>query len=59
VGRGGCYLKMQGVDSLHKEFVAKGIEMIHELKTESYGMREFMISDLDGNRINFGEPVEA
>jgi len=33
--------------------------MTHELRTESYGMREFMITDPDGNTINFGEPVRA
>lgn len=58
-GRGGCYLKLQGIDSLHEELRCKGIEMAHALKTEAYGMREFMIRDLDGNTVNFGEPIRA
>ena len=58
-GRGGCYVKLQGVDSLHEELGSRGIHMVHELKTEAYGMREFMIRDLDGNTLNFGEPVKA
>jgi len=29
--------------------------MTHPLKTESYGMRELMITDPDGNTVNFGE----
>jgi hypothetical protein len=31
--------------------------MTHPLRTESYGMREFMITDSEGNTLNFGEPV--
>jgi len=31
---------------------------VHPLRIEEYGMKEFMITDLDGNTINFGEPVE-
>ena len=62
-GKGACYLKVKGVDALHDdalhdEFVAKGVAMTHSLKTESYHMREFMITDPDGNTLNFGEPVE-
>jgi len=56
-GKGACYLKMEGVDVLHAEFIGNGVEMTHPLKTESYQMREFMITDLDGNTLNFGEPV--
>jgi len=54
-GHGGCYLKMTGVDSLYQELLAKNLTMTHELKTESYGMREFMVTDPDGNTVNFGE----
>jgi uncharacterized glyoxalase superfamily protein PhnB len=56
-GSGACYLKVTGVDALHDELSAKGVAMTHPLKTESYGMREFMVTDPDGNTLNFGEPV--
>ena len=56
-GKGACYLKVAGVDALHDELRANGVAMTHPLKTESYGMREFMITDPDGNTLNFGEPV--
>ncbi len=52
-----CYLKLSGIDTLHDEFAANGVPMTHPLRTESYGMREFMITDPDGNTLNFGEPV--
>ena len=56
-GTGACYVKLKGVDALHEEFAARGVIMTHPLKTESYGMREFMITDPDGNTLNFGEAV--
>ena len=59
IGKGSCYLKVGGIDSLHDEFLANGVTMSHPLKTESYGMREFMITDPDGNNLNFGEPIRA
>jgi len=58
-GKGACYLKVQAVDAFHHELAQKGVVMTHHLKTESYGMREFMIADPDGNTLNFGEPIAA
>ena|SRR5579862_1626906 len=55
-GTGGIYLKASGVDALHTDLVAKGVAMLHPLRDEAYGMREFMIADPDGNTINYGEP---
>jgi len=55
--RGACYFKLEGIDVLHGEFLAHGVAMTHPLRTESYGMREFMINDPDGNTLNFGEAV--
>jgi catechol 2,3-dioxygenase-like lactoylglutathione lyase family enzyme len=56
-GHAGCYLKVANVQAFHDDFRRHGIEMTHPLRTEKYGMREFMITDPDGNMLNFGEPV--
>jgi catechol 2,3-dioxygenase-like lactoylglutathione lyase family enzyme len=56
-GRGRCYLKLTGIEALYSDYLAKGVSILHELREESYGMKEFMIADPDGNQINFGEPV--
>ncbi|MEO6845886.1 MAG: VOC family protein [Chthoniobacterales bacterium] len=56
-GKNGCYIKLSGVDDLYAEYQKNGVKIVHTLKTEEYGMKEFMIEDLDGNTINFGEPV--
>jgi len=58
-GKGSCYLKVSGVDAFHDELIGKGVAMTHPLKTEAYVMREFMITDPDGNTLNFGEPAHA
>ncbi len=57
IHKSACYVKLAGVDALHEEFTARGVTMTHPLKTESYGMREFMITDPDGNTLNFGESL--
>jgi catechol 2,3-dioxygenase-like lactoylglutathione lyase family enzyme len=57
-GQGRCYLKLTGIDALYSDYAAKGVSILHELREESYGMKEFLIADPDGNQINFGEPVE-
>ena len=56
-GHGSCYVKLKGIDAIHGELSAKRVPMTHDLRNESYGMREFMITDPDGNTINFGEPI--
>ncbi len=56
-GKGACYLKVTGINAIHDEVLANGVAMTHPLKTESYGVREFMVTDPDGNTLNFGEPV--
>ena len=57
-GTAACYCKLsQGIDALYAEYHTRGVSIRHELRDESYGMREFMIADADGNRINFGQPI--
>ena len=57
-GKHGCYVKVRGVDSLYSEYQSKGVKIVHPLRDEEYGMREFMIADPDGNLINFGERTQ-
>jgi len=57
-GQGRCYLKLTGIETLYSDYLAKGVSILHELREESYGMKEFLIADPDGNEITFGEPVE-
>ena len=51
-----AYLLVEGVDALHKELSARGIEALTPPISQSWGLREFSIQTPDGHRIRFGEP---
>jgi predicted enzyme related to lactoylglutathione lyase len=58
-GHGRCYFKLSaGIDELYEDYRARGVTILHELRDESYAMREFLIADADQNQINFGQPLE-
>jgi predicted enzyme related to lactoylglutathione lyase len=57
-GHGRCYFKLSaGIDELYEGYHSSGVAIFHELRDEPYGMREFMIADVDRNEINFGQPL--
>jgi len=47
------YIETENVDALCAEFEAKGVKIVEPLKTQFYGMREFIIVDPDGWLIIF------
>ena len=50
-------INLSGVDDIHAEAAPKGIIDPEEpLKTMPWGMRQFTVLDLDGNRITFAQP---
>ena len=70
-GAYGCAvnIRMEGppgsVDALFREFTARGLNTdhpgspVHQGPTnQSWGMREFYVTDEDGNTLRFGEPIE-
>ncbi len=57
-GHGRCYCKLSsGIDAVYADYRSRSVSIRHELRDESYGMREFMIADPDQNEINFGQPI--
>ena len=48
------YVFVHNVDSLHEEFVSKGVEIYTPIDTRDYGMRDFDVKDPDGYIICFG-----
>ena len=53
-GRSTLYVFTDDVDALHAELAAKGCVVEGPPQTYSYGMREMVLRDLDGNRLVFG-----
>jgi predicted enzyme related to lactoylglutathione lyase len=49
-----AYLEIDSIDTFYTDVVAKGAVVIKDLRTESWGMREFGIRTVDGHRIMFG-----
>jgi uncharacterized glyoxalase superfamily protein PhnB len=54
-----AYLVVDDVDALHGEAAEAGAEIVKELVTEAWGMREFGVRTIDGHRIMFGQKVGA
>ncbi|HVR41766.1 MAG TPA: VOC family protein [Thermoanaerobaculia bacterium] len=57
-GIGSCYVYVSNADELHAELVAKGANVRSEPVSRPWGLREFEVRDLEGNRITFGQPFE-
>ncbi len=51
------YLRVDDVDSYHKELVARGVKIGHPLATKPWGMREFGVTSPEGHRLMIGQSV--
>lgn len=53
------FIKMEGIDPFYDELSKKkNTDIIKEPHTTFYGMKEFIIRDINGYIITFAEPVE-
>jgi catechol 2,3-dioxygenase-like lactoylglutathione lyase family enzyme len=52
-------LLVDHIDALHEVLVAAGVRIIKALADKDYGLRAFVFADLDGNRIDVGQPVNG
>jgi uncharacterized glyoxalase superfamily protein PhnB len=57
-GHGFCYLVVQGVDQLYQVCIANRANIVRPIEDSPYGMRDFNISDLDGNILLIGESIQ-
>ena len=53
-GNGGICVFVKDVDSVYAEVTARGAKVIKPPQDYDYGMRDFDLVDLDGNRLTFG-----
>jgi uncharacterized glyoxalase superfamily protein PhnB len=49
-----AYLHVEDADTLHAEYMAKGVEITRELCNMPWHSREFVIKDCDGRLLAFG-----
>jgi catechol 2,3-dioxygenase-like lactoylglutathione lyase family enzyme len=53
-GQSALCIFVKDVDALHAELVANGAQVVKPPQDYAYGMRDFDVTDPDGNRIIFG-----
>ncbi|MDL4773489.1 bleomycin resistance protein [Actinomadura xylanilytica] len=63
-----CYISTPGVDALYESFrgglrtalgrvPTRGLPRIGALKDMTYGVRQFLVTDPDGNQLRIGQPI--
>lgn len=57
VGQGGIYIFTDDVDGYYAEITAKGARTQAPPRNYEYGMRDFVIEDLDTNLIGVGQEI--
>ena len=57
-GIGSAYIYIRDADALHRELTARGANVLGEPVSHPWGLREFEVRDLEGNRLKFGQPFE-
>jgi len=58
LGSGIAYIFCDEVDLYHEQIRTTGARVIYSPQDFPYGMREFMVIDLDGNHLAFGSEIE-
>jgi len=56
-GTGRCYAFVQNIDSYYADIESAQVNIVEPLAAREYGMKDFAITDPDGNRLAFGEEV--
>jgi predicted enzyme related to lactoylglutathione lyase len=57
-GIGSAYVYVHDADALHAELRRRGADVQGDPVSRPWGLREFHVLDLEGNRITFGQPFE-
>jgi catechol 2,3-dioxygenase-like lactoylglutathione lyase family enzyme len=55
--QGAICLFVADVDALHADWAGRGVALPQTLADRDYGMRDFMLSDPDGNEISAGQAI--
>ena len=58
-GHGAVNVFVTNVDALYEELKLRGARTLNTPKDYPYGMRDFDIEDLDGNRLCFGMSTQS
>jgi catechol 2,3-dioxygenase-like lactoylglutathione lyase family enzyme len=53
----GCYLRVDDVEGMNDEFRESGLEGLAYVEETPWGMREFHLTDPNGNLLRIGQPT--
>lgn len=56
-GIGSAYVYVEDADALHAELLAKGAHVSGSPVDHPWGLRDFHVTDPEGNQITFGQPL--
>ncbi len=56
-GTGFCYIETDDVTGLYEELLNNGVIFVRDIEDSSYGMKDFVIKDYEGNKISFGSKI--
>jgi catechol 2,3-dioxygenase-like lactoylglutathione lyase family enzyme len=59
IGAGAAYLIVDNVDALHAELVSQGVPIPHEPIDQTWGVREIVVRDPDGNVLTIGQRLAS
>lgn len=57
-GIGSCEVYVSDADALYEELLAKGARVLAPPVSHPWGLRDFKVTDIDGNRITFAQRFE-
>ena len=57
-GIGSAYIYIANADALYAELKSRGADLRSEPVSRPWGLRDFRVSDPEGNQITFGQPFE-
>jgi catechol 2,3-dioxygenase-like lactoylglutathione lyase family enzyme len=57
VNPGTCYVHVGDATKLWKQLRDRGVDGVGPIADEEYGLREFAVTDPDGNRVRVGSPM--
>ncbi len=58
-GKSGCVLHVSAVDEWFAKAQSAGFAVKRAIEDSPYGMRDFVVADVDGNTLLIGEPIRA
>ncbi|MBB2145767.1 VOC family protein [Pedobacter sp. LMG 31464] len=57
LGQGHICIDIDQIDSYYNSLLEKQVKIVYPIGDREYGLRDFAISDPDGNYLVFGQPI--